>query len=160
MANEHTDFWRALLAQAPDMDQRVRLWNGYLGWRLPASVKEARDPNSDHQQLIVDPPDGGWPTLTEEEQATLEGLTEEFEGHPEFKFGYMDFADQLFVGKTDLSGLILVHATFDRATFGDGVRLSDKTRFHAVVSFGDARFEGDFFSDRTLFDAEVSFAEA
>ena len=36
MASEHTEFWMALLAQGQDTDQRVRLWNGYLGWRCQA----------------------------------------------------------------------------------------------------------------------------
>ena len=30
MANEHTEFWLALLNQSQDVDQRTRLWNGYL----------------------------------------------------------------------------------------------------------------------------------
>ena len=36
------------------MDQRVRLWNGYLGWKLPPRIKGECEPLS------------GWLQLTEE----------------------------------------------------------------------------------------------
>ena len=67
MGNEHTEFWLALLAQGRDMDQRLRLWNGYLGWRLPPRVKGEGGQRRGWAQLVVDPPDGGWPELTKEE---------------------------------------------------------------------------------------------
>ncbi len=160
MANEHTDFWLALMDLSQDPQQRARLWNGYVGWRLPAQYKGDRDPSRGWPQLIVDPPEGGWPTLTEEERATLETLAEEYGGHPEFGRQYMDFADHAFVLEFDLSGLILVDANFDRAIFGDDVKMSDQTRFYAQASFDKATFEGGFFSDRAQFDAPVSFAGA
>ena len=72
----------------------------------------------------------------------------------------MDFSDQTFSGETDLSGLVLVSATFDRAKFVGDVKLSDKTRFYAQVWFHDVVFEGRFFCDRAQFDASVSFAGA
>lgn len=160
MGNEHTDFWLALLDRPQETDQRVRLWNGYLGLHLSENLKGPREPSSGWPQLIVDPPDGGWPALTEEERATLEAWAEEFGGHPKFDRPYMDFADQPFVLELDLSGLILVHANFDRAIFGHNVTMSHQTRFYAQASFDDARFEGGFFSDRAQFDAPVSFASA
>ena len=64
MANEHTEFWLALLAQGQDTNQRVRLWNGYLGSRLSPRIKGECEPQSGWPQLLVDPPDGGWPDLT------------------------------------------------------------------------------------------------
>ena len=158
MANEHTEFWLALLAQGRDMDQRVRLWNGYLGWRLPPHVKGECELQSGWPQLIVDPPDGGWPELTKEEYEIIEKLAEEHGGCPEFNHYYMDFSDQVFSGEVDLSGLILVLATFDGARFEGEVKLSDKTRFYAQAWFHNVIFEGGFFCDEARFDAPVSFA--
>ena len=31
IANEHTEFWLALLDLNEDAGHRIRLWNGYLG---------------------------------------------------------------------------------------------------------------------------------
>ena len=61
MANEHTEFWLALLDQSHDTNQRARLWNGCLGWKLPRQIKGEGEPQSGWPKLIVDPPDGGWP---------------------------------------------------------------------------------------------------
>ncbi len=57
MANKHTAFWLALLAQGRDTDQRVRLWNGYLGWKPPPQIKGEGESQSGWPKLIVDPPD-------------------------------------------------------------------------------------------------------
>ena len=159
MANEHTDFWFALMASTQDIRQRVRMWNGYLGWRLPARLKGARDPDRYKQQLIVDPPRGGWPTLTVKELARLEGLAKEFGGHPKFDRRYMEFDDHKFIGQLDLSGLILVNASFWRATFGDLVILH-RTRFYGFALFDEATFEGRLLCDTALFDTPASFTGA
>ena len=42
MANEHTAFWLALLDQGFNREQRARLWNGYLNWKLPPRKKMKR----------------------------------------------------------------------------------------------------------------------
>ena len=158
MANEHTKFWLALLDQGQDMDQRVRLWNGYLGWHLPPKYKGEGEPQSGWPQLIVDPPDGGWPELTKEEYKIIGTLAEAHGGYPKFSHHYyMDFSDLTFSGKTDLSGLVLVRATFKRAKFGGDVELSDKTQFYDQAWFDDAVFEGLFSCGRAQFDAPVSF---
>ena len=127
MANEHNEFWFALLAKRQDMDQRIRLWNGYLGWRLPPRVKGECEPQSGWSQLIVDPPDGGWPQLTGEEYELIEALAEANCGHPEFGHDYMNFSGKVFPNEVDLSGLIFVGADFNGATFNGGVKLSEKT---------------------------------
>ena len=158
MANEHTKFWLALLAQGQDMAQRVRLWNGYLGWRLPPHIKGEGEPQSGWPQLIVDPPDGGWPELIDEEYESIKMLAKEHGGYPDFRHhDYMDFSDHIFLGKTDLSGLVLVGATFERAKFGGDVKLSYKTRFYSQAWFDHAVFEGHFSCERAQFDAPVSF---
>ena len=76
MANKHTEFWLALLNQGKEPDYRARLWNGYLGWKLPPKIKGKIDPKGGWPQLIVDTPDDGWPKLTEEEREKLEALVE------------------------------------------------------------------------------------
>lgn len=159
MANEHTKFWLALLTQGRDMDQRVQLWNGYLGWHLPPKYKGEGEPQSGWPQLIVEPPDDGWPKLTKEEYEKIETLAEAHGGYPDFSdYNYMDFSDHAFLGETDLSGLIFVEATFQRARFGGEVKLSNKTRFYAQAWFDDAVFEGCVFCGRAQFDSSVSFA--
>ncbi len=62
MANEHTTFWLALLNRDHDPD-RPRLWNGYLGWKLPPAAKDEGDIAPGWPQLVVHPPSGGWPEL-------------------------------------------------------------------------------------------------
>ena len=59
MANKHTEFWLALLNLSEDAEHRMRLWNGYLGWKLPSKTKRKIDPKGGWPQLIVAPPDGG-----------------------------------------------------------------------------------------------------
>ena len=108
MANKHTEFWLALLGLSEDVDHRMRLWNGYLGWKLPPGIKENLDAKGVWPLWIVSPPDGGWPRLTEEEREQLEALAKTLGGHPEVKHGYMDFSGHTFSEAVDFSGLILV----------------------------------------------------
>ena len=158
MTNKHTDFWMALLTLGKDDDQRVRLWNGYLGWKLPSRVKEGLDPKGGWPQLIVDPPDNGWPELTTEEREQLNALVENSGGHPELTHEYMNFSGCTFADKVDLSGLTLVDACFDNARFKSEVRFSSKTQFYAQSWFRNAIFEGGLFSNKARFHAPVSFA--
>ena len=90
MANKHTEFWLALLNLGKDADHRVRLWNGYLGWKLPPKIKGEIEPR------------GGW--LTGEDKETIEILAYTHGGHPEFKRGYMDLSGHTFPDNTDFSG--------------------------------------------------------
>ena len=159
MPNEHTEFWLALLHHSQDMDERARLWNGYLGWKLPPEVKGNCESRQDQPHWIVEPPEGGWPELTEEEKETIETLAREHGGHPTFIHAhYMDFSGLTFSGITDLAGLIFYRADFDSAQFEGDVRCSDTTRFCGQTWFHNAIFEGGIFCDKTRFDTEASFA--
>ena len=140
-------FWLALLAQSQDMDQRVRLWNGYLDWKLPPRIKGECEPHS------------GWPQLTEEEKGILEALAEQHGGHPEYNYNYMDFSDRTFCEKVDLSRLILIHASFNRAKFKSQVELS-RTRFYGESWFREAVFEEGLNGWDTWFEEGVIFAES
>lgn len=157
MANEHTEFWLVLFYQSHNTNQRARLWNGYLGWKLPPRIK-GEEPQSGWPQLVVNPPDGGWPELTVQERQILETLADEHGGHPEFtKSPYMDFSGYTFSDKADFSGLILIHSEFNKARFEGEVKFSDKTRFYAQTRFHEAIFEGNLHCGNTRFDAPVYF---
>ena len=157
MANKHTEFWLALLDLSEDTDHRVRLWNGYLGWKLPFGIKGEIDPKGGWPQLIVTPPDGGWPRLTKEEREQLEALAKTHGGHPELKHEYMDFSGHTFSEDVDLSGLTLILSHFDKARFQGRLQLSEKTQFYAQSWFHDARFDGGLFCKQARFHAPVSF---
>ena len=45
-------FWLSLLPsdQVEDKVQRARLWNGYLGWKLPPDIKEKREDDGSFPQ--------------------------------------------------------------------------------------------------------------
>lgn len=158
MANEHTEFWLALLNQSQDVDQRTRLWNGYLGWKLPPRIKGEGEPQQGWPKLIVAPPDGGWPELTEEEQEIIQTLAKEHGGRPEFKHHrYMDFSGHTFSDMADFSGLILVRSNFDKARFKGYVKFSDKTRFYGQSWFQKAIFEEILDCENARFDGPASF---
>lgn len=161
MANKHTAFWLTLLDQGRDTDQRARLWNGYLGWKLPPRIKEESKPQRSWPKLVVDPPDGGWPELTRADHEILEAIAKERGGHPEFTTDrYMDFSGHTFSDKTDFSGLILIGSNFDNTRFEGEVEFSDKTRVYAQAWFHKAIFEGNLHCYRARFDAPVSFVGA
>ena len=157
IANEHTEFWLALLDLNEDAGHRIRLWNGYLGWKLPSKTKGKINPKGGWPQLIVDPPDGGWPKLTEDEREQLEALVKTHGGHPDFNHEYMNFSGHIFSQDVDLSGLILVNCRFDNARFKGHLKLSEKTHFYAQAWFQDTTFEKGLDCYETLFHAPVSF---
>ena len=156
MANKHTEFWLALLDLGKGADHRARLWNGYLGWKLPSKIKGKIDPKGGWPQLRIAPPDGGWPKLTKEDGEIIETLARDHGGHPEIEHGDMDFAGHTFSDETDFSGLILVYSNFRLAQFESGVR-SDKTRFYGQSFFDRAHFKGNVGFYKTHFAASVSF---
>ena len=162
MANEHTAFWLALLNQGHDTNQRARLWNGYLGWKLPSRIKEEEEPQRSWPKLVAGPPDGGWPELTGEEQEILEALAKEHGGYPEFKNQdpYMDFSGHTFSDKADFSELILLRSNFDNARFEGRVEFSDKTRFYDQAWFHKTIFERNLDCYKARFEAPVSFVGA
>ena len=160
MGSKHTEFWIALLNLGEDADHRIRLWNGYLGWKLPPGTKEEIEPKKSWPKLIIEPPDGGWPELTEVEKESIENLAGAYGGHPKFEHDYMDFEGHTFSDEIDFSGLILVHSNFRKVQFKNRVSSSDKTRFYGQSYFDEATFEKNVFFNKTCFDAPVSFAGA
>ena len=105
MPNKHTEFWLAFLNCVQNRDKGARLWNGYLGWKLPPGAKADCKSRQDRPHSIVEPPKDGWPELTEEEKEIIETLARENGGHPAFDDAYaMDFSGLTLPGRTDLSG--------------------------------------------------------
>ena len=130
MANEHTAFWLALLDQGFDAHKQARLWNGYLGWKLPPQT--------------VDPPDGGWPELTQEEHEILKTVAEEHGGYPEFTKGLsMKFSGHTFSDKANFSGLILIGSNFNNVRFKATGVLFDKTRFYGQAEVPESDIRGN-----------------
>ena len=123
-------------------------------------TKEEIEPKKSWPKLIVEPPDGGWPELTEEEKESIENLAGTYGGHPKFQHDYMDFEGHTFSDQIDFSGLILVHSNFRKTLFKSRVSSSDKTRFYGQSYFDEATFEKNVLFHKTRFDAPVSFAGA
>ena len=157
MANDHTPFWLALLNGNRDPDQRARLWNGYLGWKLPPQFKGGGASSTGWPQLLVHAPSGGWPELSDEDRNTLDELANANGGHPEFTREYMDFSGHVFSATADFSRLILIGSRFSDARFEKSVLFTEETRFYAQTWFRDACFESDISCDRTQFEATADF---
>ena len=138
-----------------DAEERTRLWNGYLGWKLPANVKEDKESGYVWPKLIVEPPDGGWPELTKEDKIMFEMSASEHGGHPKFGENYMDFSSSNFSHKINFSGLTLVESNFKGSKFKNGVSF-DETRFFGDTEFTDAEFNNGHFS-KAIFHAPVHF---
>ena len=141
-----TNFWVALL-ETTEEERRKRLWNGYLGQHLPERVlAEPAPDNKSWPTGWVEPPADGWPQLTDEETRFLDRLASEHGGYPVFThYDYMDFRKHTFRETVDFSGLTLVSAHFDEATFeGDAdftlARFFNQTRFAGVTFKQAARF--------------------
>ena len=161
MANNHTAFWLDLLHRNCALNQRSRLWNGYLGWQLSPQMKGEGAPKRGWPQLTVRPSDGSWPELTDEEKEELHESARAHGGHPEITDEhYMDFSDHAFPEGADFSGLVLVRSTFRNARFWGPVEFSEATRFYAQSWFNGVIFESTVFCDRTRFDAPVYFDDA
>ena len=156
MANANALFWINLLLLGNDKEHRSRIWNGYLGWKLPPHVKEENESKEGWSEIIVNPPDGGWPKLTESDEVRIETLAQSYGGHPEFGQNYMDFSRHPFHSGIDLSGLTFVNSNFSGANFTTGVSLFNEARFFGQTYFNNTMFEIVQFC-KTKFDAPVYF---
>ena len=150
MSNEHNGFWLALL-EMDDLERRAQLWNGYLAWKLPNLVDGV-----EHAGV----PLGGWPILDCEEKKLLDELATQHGGHPEFKMTkFMDFSGHRFDTTVDFSGVCLVEARFDSATFTYDVMMSDSTKILRHVSFDNAVFYHELRCEKTYFERRANFAK-
>ena len=110
-SSNHMQFWLALLAYRVDTEQRSRIWNGYLAWKLPGSlfhkIHNVGKPPFNRFAL-------GLPLqLTEEEKNSLDALADSYGGHPlspdtisTIPTPYMDFSAHSFDVDVCFSGRI------------------------------------------------------
>ena len=156
MPNGDTAFWLALVGHPCDQEQRARLWNGYIGWKMPPSLRGEK-PRSGWPQYVVHAPPGGWPELTTDEISELDTLAKEHGGFPTWRDpSCMDFSGSSFESDVNLSDLTLVGADFSNVQFHARVRL-ERSRFFMQASFRDATFGASAFFHKTFFEADVHF---
>ena len=111
-------------------------------------------------QLIVHPPKGGWPELSDEDKNILDELASANGGHPEYTHEYMDFSGHVFSGTADFSQLILISSTFTDARFEDDVQFTKETRFYAQTWFRNVQFKSTVLCDGTQFEATAYFGDS
>ena len=148
-------FWLALLAYPVDIEQRSRIWNGYLAWKLPGNfLHEIRNVgNPPFNQFAL----GQRLQLTEDEKSSLDALADSYGGHPQFSdtlskiaAPYMDFSAHSFDGDVCFSGRILINSSFKGTEFN---ALAD---FRNATFVGTSHFEDASFERRCRFD-DVAF---
>lgn len=159
MSNVHTPFWRALLDQCGDRQGRARLWNGYIGWKLPPNLK-GDVPKSGWPQFAVKAPPVGWPDLTDDEKSLLDDMAAANGGHPDWRQGtFMDFAGCEFQSGADFSELTLVAADFRAAHFRTDAAFNG-SRFFMQSRFDEVSFDGAAHFYRPFFEADAHFDKA
>ena len=156
MPNGDTAFWLALLGHPCDQEKRARLWNGYIGWKLPPALRR-EEARSARPHDGVTAPLGGWPELTVDEISELETLAKEHGGFPTWRDQpYMAFSGSSFESEVNLSDLTLVDADFSNVQFHAPVDL-EGARFFMRARFKDATFGAIAFFDSTHFESAVDF---
>ena len=156
MSNGNIGFWLALLGRGGSDEQRIRLWNGYIGWRLPLDIGPWLESQAYESKPMISPPADGWPELTTGEKESIEALAVDHGGHPEFGSEYMDFGGHVFDGEVDFSDLVLINSRFEKAKFS---RMADfrNARFHIFTRFDEAQFERQVFFDGAKFNGSASY---
>ncbi len=156
MANEHTQFWLALFNFSNDRDRRVRLWNGYIGWKFLPDIRNWLESHTGSPRLVIDPPVVRWPELTDQEKESLETLAGSHGGHPEFNGKFMDFSDHIFSNEIDFSDLSLVNSSFRKAQF-TRIAYFRNTRFEIEADFTCAQFKAQVFFGGAQFKSGAHF---
>ena len=142
MSRQNTNFWHALLEISTDLEERARLWNGYLGLNLPAWSLDIERPKSGSPDPQIAPPTGGWPQLSSTDKATLDRIALRCGGHPHFSQpDFMNLSDIRFSKRVALDGLTLVSCSFRNAIFEKGLHAADGTRFFEECYFDAASFQ-------------------
>ena len=159
MSKGNIGFWLALLEKGGSDEQRIRLWNGYIHWKLTSDFRPRFESQSYKSIPTISPPVDGWPELTLAEKVGIEALAEEHGGHPEVSSKYMDFSDHVFVGEVDFSDLVLVNSCFDNVKF-DLIVDFNNSRFCNDTSFYQAQFKRQAFFHGAKFDGSTRFMGA
>ena len=156
MSNGNIEFWLALLGKGGSDEQRIRLWNGYIGWRLLLDIGPRLESQAYESKPTISPPADSWPDLTTEEKESIEALAVDHGGHPEFGSDYMDFGEHVFDGEVDFSDLVLINSRFEKAQFSHTADFSN-ARFHISTRFDRAQFERQVFFHGAKFDGSASY---
>ncbi len=159
MSTGSKEFWLSLLAKGETREQRARLWNGYIGWRLPTDIAPWFRKQEYERVPNIQPPVDGWPYLSTEDSESIEALAEKHGGHPQFGSDYMDFSGHQFDGEVDFSDLVLINSRFEQTRFSRIVDFRN-ARFCSHTSFHQARFERQVSFDSVEFDGAVDFMGA
>ena len=144
-------FWRKLIHVESAAVERDRLWNGYLGWKLPSHVKAA-----------MEPPAGDWPLLDDREKEGLDALAESCGGHPEYPSDgapYMDLSQLVFDQQIDCKGKLFVQADFSDTLFESTVDFK-RSAFVGRADFREATFLTTVDFGQTHFYEEADFRQA
>lgn len=157
MSNGHTEFWLSLVAEGSTREKRARLWNGYIGWRLPTDIRPWLESEAPESKPTIQPPVEGWPELTIEEKERIEALAAGHGGHPDFGSEYMDFRGYVFDGEVDFSDLLLINSRFEGAEF-TGTAGFRNARFHMTTDFDRARFKRQVSFAGAEFHGSVSYS--
>ena len=157
MSNGNKEFWLSLLGEGETREQRVRLWNGYIGWRLPIDIEPWLESQRYEWTPTIQPPVDGWPDLSIEEKESLEALAGSYGGHPQFGEKYMDFRGHEFDGEVEFSNLALINSSFEGAQFSGETHFRN-ARFHLTTSFDRTCFKRRVFFDGGEFDGPVHYS--
>ena len=147
MANDYAPFWLELLDFSDDIDERARIWNGYIGQQL----------QSKRETVEIEPPEGGWPTLDFKQQERIAMAAASCGGRPDIQEIDMDFSNHVFEKDIDLSGLVLVSCNFSQASFNGSFTCSKETTFINRTLFEGTTFRNYFHCSETRFNAVVLF---
>lgn len=161
MANTNGSFWIALMEHCQSHGDLVRLWNGYLEWKLPNEFRREKPLSGlSMTQFFVEAPPDGWPKLNHNEKWLLNHIAGNCGGHPSWSNEpYMDFSDRLFESKIDFSDLTLVAPLFSESTFHSDAMFY-RTRFFSNSLFCRVKFYGRVYFIETSFQSSVIFDES
>ena len=146
MKDNNVNFWNSLLNMATSRDERIRLWNGYVGQRVSSTTSITNKGQHYGINLANLPPDVKWPKLSKTETDEINLLAAENDGHPEFNNKFMDFGNHTFQNKIDFSDLILINSSFSQAQF------TYIGEFRNTQFFGRVDFQGTIFEKQCTFD--------
>lgn len=147
MAKIKKSFWVALIEHCQEYEDPVRLWNGYIGWKLSEHFREEE-------------PQFGWPALASNEMDLLNKIAANCGGYQSWSNQpIMDFSGSTFDSDIDFSDLILVKALFSESRFKSDVKFH-RTRFFKQSLFRKVEFYGCVDFSDTIFEADVKFDQS
>ena len=163
MANEHTDFWLALLEFGENAQERKQNWNTYLSSRMQGTLPSAlrlmfRDmgkPDDLFRRMF--------PASNSVKNQKFELIAKQHGGHPKLPpdlnlvgSATMDFSDHRFEQDVSFAGRLLLFPSFDNASFDENADFRN-TVFGGRATFDNTEFRGTKpgFGNGNLFDGAI-----